>query len=177
MLNVNNKEKEFKMEKHKNKMNKKKKGLSPVIANILLVAFVIAMIALIFLWFRGMVEEGIVKFDKNIRLVCDDINFDISYSQNVLTIQNNGLPPIYTFNVKIMRTGEFETIDISELGEEDTWQSTSGGLRQAGIYSQTLTFEEGINEIAFVPVLVGTDSKNKYRKFTCEGQYEKKIAV
>ncbi len=177
MLNVLTKEKEFKMKTHNRNMNKKKKGLSPVIANVLLVAFVIAMIALIFLWFRGMVEEGIVKFDKNIRLVCDDINFDASYTQNVLTIQNNGLPPIYTFNVKIIKTGEFETTDISKLGAEDSWKSTSGGLRQGGIYSQTITFEEGIEEIALVPVLVGTDSKNKYRRFTCEGQYEKKITI
>jgi flagellin-like protein len=158
-------------------MNKKKKGLSPVIANVLLVAFVIAIISLVFIWLRGMVEEGIVKFDKNIQLVCDDIDFEVSYNaENILIIQNNGLPPIYTFSVKLTKIGEFSTMDIKDLSEEEgDW--ISGGLRQGGIYSQLINFEEGVTEVALVPVLVGTDSKNKQRRFTCEGQYERKITV
>lgn len=156
-------------------MNKKKRGLSPVVANVLLIVLVIVIIALVFLWFKGMVEEGIVKFDKNIRLVCDDINFDLSYTQNVLTIQNNGLPPIYTFNVKIMKAGEFETLDIKDL-VPNQWEK-AGGLKQGGIYSQPVTFDNTVKEVAFVPVLVGTDSKNKQRRFTCEGQYERKITL
>jgi len=40
-----------------------KKGLSPVIATMLLIAIVVVIGLIIFLWFRGMTEEAITKFD------------------------------------------------------------------------------------------------------------------
>ncbi|MAG78897.1 hypothetical protein CMI40_00795, partial [Candidatus Pacearchaeota archaeon] len=42
-----------------------KKGVSPVIATVLLVAIVVIIGLIIFQWFRGMTQESIIKFDKN----------------------------------------------------------------------------------------------------------------
>ena len=44
---------------------KRKKGLSPVIATVLLIGIVIALALIIFLWFRGTMKPAITKFDKN----------------------------------------------------------------------------------------------------------------
>jgi FlaG/FlaF family flagellin (archaellin) len=153
---------------------KKKRGLSPVIANLLLIGLVIVIIAIVFVWFKGMVEEGITKFEKNIRLVCDDINFNVEYSGGKLNIQNNGEPPIYTMNVKMIKTGEFETQDIKSISEQPgSWPSK--GLKTGEVYSQDVTFSEGVTSISLAPVLVGTSPKGKQRTFTCEGQYEKEV--
>jgi len=160
-----------------NNLKKKKRGLSPVIANLLLIGLVIVVISIVFVWFKGMVEEGITKFDKNIRLVCDDINFNADYSSDgKLNIQNNGEPPIYTMNVKLISAGEFETRDIKSISTEPgTWALK--GLKTGEVYSQKVDFEEGVTSISLVPILVGTSSKGKQRTFTCEGQYEKEITI
>ena len=154
---------------------KKKRGLSPVIANILLVALVIVIIAIIFVWFKGMIQEGITKFDKNIQLVCDDIVLVASYDSGILTIQNNGVPPIYTMKVKMIQEGEFDTQDIKDITDSSLWPAK--GLKQGSVYSQPISFDEGVTEISLVPILVGTNSEGNQRVFPCEGQYEKKINV
>jgi len=41
----------------------KKKGVSPVIATVLLIAMVVVIALIIFLWFRGLTKEAITKFD------------------------------------------------------------------------------------------------------------------
>jgi len=154
---------------------KNKKGLSPVIADILLVALVVVIIAIIFVWFKGMVQEGITKFDQNIQLICDKIVFDADYSGGILTINNNGEPPVYTMKVRISEEGEFKTQEIQELVAESKWPDT--GLRQGAVYSEAISFEEGVTKISLIPVLVGTNSEGKQKRFTCEGQYEKEINI
>ena len=47
-----------------------KSGLSPVIATVLLVGLVVVSGLIIFMWFRGLTQEAVVKFDQNIQLVC-----------------------------------------------------------------------------------------------------------
>ncbi len=79
----------------------KKRGISPVIATVLLIAMVVVIGLIVFLWFRGMIEEEGTKFGKNVKLVCDDVNFEASYSGGVLSILNIGNTPIYKMKIKI----------------------------------------------------------------------------
>ena len=61
--------------------NKNKMGLSPVVATVLLIAMVIIIGIIIFLWFRGFTHESITKFGvRNVELVCGDVNFQATYS-------------------------------------------------------------------------------------------------
>ena len=63
--------------------NKKKnnKGVSPVVASVLLIAIVVVIAVIIFFWIRGVTEEAITKFDgTNVKLVCEDVSFEASYS-------------------------------------------------------------------------------------------------
>ena len=53
-----------------------KKGVSPVIATILLIGIVIVIGLIIFLWLRSLTQEAVTKFDKNVELFCEDFNFD-----------------------------------------------------------------------------------------------------
>ena len=41
----------------------KKRGVSPVIATILLIGIVIVIALIVFLWLRGMQQEAITKFE------------------------------------------------------------------------------------------------------------------
>jgi len=154
---------------------KKSKGLSPIITTVLLIVLTISIIAIIFLWFRGMVEEGVTKFGENIKLVCDKVNFDASYSSGMLNIVNNGDVPIFRVNIKISQDGNYQTKDIKEFSSGSGWPTV--GLAQGGTFSGELGSEIGSAKgISILPVLIGTSSKGK-KTFVCAGQYGKEITV
>lgn len=55
----------------------KKKGVSPVIATVLLIGIVIALSLIVFIWMSTFIGETITKFDgENVELVCDKVEID-----------------------------------------------------------------------------------------------------
>jgi flagellin-like protein len=156
-------------------MKKNVKGLSPVIATVLLVTMVIVIALIVFLWIRGMTEEAITKFgDKNIQLVCGEVSFEASSSENILYITNPGNVPIFGMNVKVIGTGYHETLD---LREQSTWPQI--GLNKGEAFSDS-TFIDSLgdaNEIVLIPVLIG-ESKSGRKTYVCdENQYGYQITL
>ena len=88
-----------------------KKGVSPVIATVLLIAMVIVMGVIIFLWFRGFNESAITKGGTNVELVCNDVIFSADYDSysDRLSIINDGTVSIFNMNIKILKIGSHET--------------------------------------------------------------------
>ena len=151
---------------------KKNKGISPVIATVLLIAMVVVIGLIVFLWFRGMVQEEGTKFGKNVKLVCGDINFEVSYSGGILSIVNTGTP-IYKMKVKISKAGSHETKDLNDLSEN--WPGL--GLNQGGTFSEDISSEtEGADKIILIPVLMGSSSEGK-KSYVCEEQYGYEVVV
>jgi len=154
----------------------RKRGLSPIVTTVLLIALTIAITAIVFLWFRGMVEDSVTKFSppKNIKLVCEEVNFDVSYSSGTLNIVNNGDVSIFRVNIKTSQDGNYQTKDITDFAGS-TWPST--GLAQGGTFSGNIGSEVGSSgKITVLPVLIGTSSKGK-KTFVCEGQYGKEVTL
>ena len=143
-----------------------KKGVSPVVATVLLVVMVIFLALIIFLWFRGLTKESITKFGgTNIELVCNDVSFSADYSFGTLTISNVGNVPIFGMSVKIVKPGSYETKDIKNLSA--LWPAT--GLKQGGIFSsEDLSSEfSGATSIVLMPILVGS-SESGEKTHVCE---------
>jgi flagellin-like protein len=139
------------------------KGLSPVIATVLLIAMVVVIGVIIFIWLRGLTREQITKFGgTNIEIVCDDVQFEADYTQSgTLSILNSGNVPIYNFKIKESNEGSYNTREISALSSE--WKST--GLNQGGIFSDVVGFS-GEN-IIITPVLIGESDEGK-KTYTCD---------
>ena len=61
-----------------------RRGLSPVVATVLLIMIVIIIAIIIFLWFRSLAKEAVTKDlgfgEENIELVCDDVVMDVRYN-------------------------------------------------------------------------------------------------
>jgi len=147
----------------------KNKGVSPVVATVLLISMVIIIALIIFFWIRGFTQEAVVKFDKNIELVCSDVEFEASYSDGFLYISNLGNIPIFSMKAKTYVEGSHSTITLS-----DDWPET--GLNQGGVYSAGFSVGDG-EKIALIPVLIGS-SENGEQTFTCEeGQYGEEIIL
>ncbi|MBN2880416.1 type IV pilin [Candidatus Woesearchaeota archaeon] len=142
---------------------KNKRGISPVIATVLLVAIVIVIALIVFSWVRSMNEEAITKFDgTNIKLICEEVVVDGSYSSGFIYLSNTGNVPIYQLKAKVESAGAYETVPLTEGWPE-------GGLLQGGTYSGPISVTG--EKMLLIPVLIGTTSDNQERAYTCEERY------
>ena len=154
---------------------KGKRGVSPVVATVLLVVMVIVLALIVFLWFRGLTKESITKFGgTNIELVCDQVSFSSDYSSGTLTISNVGNVPIFGMNVKIIKQGSYVTEEIKDIST--SWSAT--GLKQGGIFSSgdlSLQFS-GATRIVLIPILVGS-SESGEKTHVCEERQGQEIVL
>lgn len=154
-----------------------RKGVSPVVATVLLIAMVIVIGLIIFLWFRSLTKDAITKFGgTNIELVCGDVDFTQSYSAGILVIQNFGNVPIYGMKVKISEAGSHTTEDINVLS--NNWPTT--GLKQGGVFSSvdlssTLS-NPNVNEVLLIPVLLGSSKKGE-QIHVCDERFGQEVLV
>ena len=146
-----------------------KRGISPVIATVLLIAMVVAIGLIVFMWFRGIVVEEGTKFGKNIKLNCPEVNFDASYSEaeEILSIVNRGNIPIYKMKLKIFKEGSYETEELSNWPEI--------GLNEGGAFTEIIDVSDA-NKIILIPVLMGSSGEGK-KTYTCEDQYGYEISI
>jgi flagellin-like protein len=148
----------------------KKKGLSPVVATTLLIAIVVVIALIIFLWFRGVVGDYGEKFGRNIELVCEDVVLGASYSGGQLYVTNDGNIPVFKLNVRIEREKSYETLQLNEMVSD--WPEA--GLTQGGSYSGDIgswTENPDADEIIVTPVLIGTSNKGDKKTYACGEQY------
>jgi flagellin-like protein len=157
------------------KEKKRSKGLSPIIATVLLITMVIVIALIVFLWIRGMTQEAITKFgNQNIQLVCNQVSFEASYNPTTgLYIRNPGNVPIFGMDVKKIGAGSHQTVD---LRENANWPEV--GLNQGGIFSdEGFPIDSGVTEIILVPVLIG-ESDSGRKTYVCdENQYGYPITI
>ena len=149
----------------------KKRGLSPVVATTLLIAIVVIIALIIFLWFRGIIGDYGEKFGKNIELVCEDVVLSASYGGGMLYVTNDGSVPVFKLNLRIEGAGRgYETIELNEI--DSNWPET--GLKQGGAYSGDLSSHidmDNTNEVIIMPVLIGTSDKGGKKTYACGEQY------
>ena len=150
-----------------------KMGVSPVIATVLLIAMVIVIGLIIFLWFRSLTKDAITKFGgTNIELVCEDVDFTSSYSAGILVIQNFGNVPIYGMKVKISGDGSHTTEDLNVLS--NNWPTT--GLKQGGVFSSVGLGSRfsSADSVLLIPVLLGTSKKGE-QIHVCDERYGQEV--
>lgn len=153
-------------------MTIKKKGVSPVIATSLLIAMVVVVGLIVFMWFRGFTQEAVTKFGgTNIELVCQDAQFESTFSDGEIFLSNIGNVPIYSFVLKIERPGSHETTDISEITDWPT-----AGLNQGGVFQAAVAEVSSATEVTVIPVLRGT-SDSGAKTHTCEERYGEQIVL
>lgn len=152
------------LKRYSNQNMKKKKGVSPIIATVLLIGMVVALALIVFVWMRSFTRETITKFeDENIELACDQIDIEASYSQSTknVTISNIGNVPIYDVRVKLISAGGYTTENIRDSNAWPRYGLNPGDIKSVGSFSA--------EEIRIIPILLGNSEKGK-RTFACESQ-------
>ena len=147
----------------------KKKGVSPIIATILLIALVIIIGVIIFFWMKSMTQEAVTKFDnENIEMVCNNVNFYATYSGGILYLSNNGNIPIYNFKIKIEDDGSYSTLELRDITDNPKFPET--GLNPGGAFSGDIHNEvDDAEKITLIPILIGKNEQGEERTYTCEG--------
>lgn len=142
----------------------KKKGLSPVIATVLLVSMAVVLAGIIFVWAKSFVGEKVQKFEEPIENACANINFDAEAYGGNLHLVNRGTVPL--FGVKIYSEDGGSVID------EGTLESTISSGETA-----TLPLSITGNNILVVPVIIGKGESGKTGTFACGEDYGVSIPV
>lgn len=142
-----------------------RRGVSPVIATALLIAIVITLAGIVFIWAQGFVQEGVHKRGEPIERACDSLNFEADVFHNssgyTLEINNRAEIPIYGFNIR--QLGQGETL-LEELPPSPVEPGSS--LR---IALNAVDFS-GISEITIIPVLLGQRGDSGNEPFVCPDQ-------
>ena len=137
-----------------------KRGLSPVIASVLMIMLVMVMAAMIFLWARGFITEQIEKFGKPVEDLCESVDFRVEQVGNELEILNRGNVDIWHLDIKMFKDGD------SEISKFDFKVDSGKAVKKA----ITLKMEDGSvpEKIIIYPALVGSVKGKKTNKvFTC----------
>lgn len=147
-----------------------KKGLSPVIATVLLVGIVIVIGLIVFLWFRGIIEEKVTKFDnQNVKIVCGEVVFDATFSSGSIYVKNTGNVPIYKMKAKVSGQGSHS---IEFVGGDGSWPEF--GLNQGGSYSGSVSYSG--DSLLLIPVLLGR-SESGDKSYTCEERHGFELSI
>jgi len=138
----------------------RKRGLSPVIATVLLIALVLVLAAIIFMWARGFISEQIEKFGTPIEDLCSTVDFDIEIIDTAIgydfEIANRGNVPIHKFDIKEIRGGESEI------------QQFPISLDEGEAVRRPVSLRSDTEKIIVYPVLVGNiRGKSINKVFTC----------
>jgi len=141
-----------------------KKGLSPVIASVLLIMLVLFLAALIFLWARGFISEQIEKRGQPVDRLCETVDFDFEIikasGQYELEVRNNGNVDIHSLDIKKFKGGNSE---ISKFKfSVDAQDAISGKV--------DLIMEDNTDpeSVTIYPVLLGgVVGKSENKVYTC----------
>jgi len=147
------------------KREMKKKGLSPVIASVLLVFLVLILASIIFLWARGFFSEQLEKGGESVENQCSKIEFTVeptsSYSGGSsieLDFANLGDIDMYGVSIKEIGGGGDESSNF--------WALNLGH----GLGERLIVDLQNVNlkEIIVYPVLLGKVRGGVENKpFTC----------
>ena len=134
-----------------------KRGLSPVIATVLLISIVIILALIVLLWAMGFIKEVIEKEGKSAEQACDEIVLDASLSEDrsEIYIINNGNIPVYKVEI-IVKKGFSSIREAFEI-DLSTGQSTIQPLSD---------IVEENDEVEIIPAVLGT-AKNQQTIYTC----------
>ncbi|MEK6873794.1 MAG: archaellin/type IV pilin N-terminal domain-containing protein [Nanoarchaeota archaeon] len=138
-----------------------KRGISPVIATVLLIAIVVVIATIIFIWASNFVGEDIEKFGSSIKNACVDVDLEVSeITPGYLNIINRGQVPVFAVNLKV---------DDGSGNSEISKCTGSFSPGQTGVLNigNDCDASGEVTVISVIPVLVGT-SGDENKEYACE---------
>ena len=142
-----------------------RKGISPLIATVILIGIAIALFGVVFFWLSGLVSEQVQKFDKPIDIQCESLVFSVRVADNNVYINNQGNIPIAGIIVTAKINGKTLTskakmpVDgVVAAGETDVIDVSGIGFDISSAQTKTI-----------IPILQGkTEKTGKTQRYICK---------
>jgi flagellin-like protein len=80
-----------------------RKGVSPIVATVLLIVIVIILAAIIFIWAKGFLSESAVKGDRVVERSCENVKFEVAIAHEAQECDDD-------------MGGYYSSIDINNIG-------------------------------------------------------------
>lgn len=139
-----------------------KRGLSPIVATVLLVSITLVLAVIVFFWARSFIGESVEKNQRAIEQSCEDVDFFVEAHSGNLSVQNIGSVPIYAVEMRISGKGE-----VKEIGQ--TPGGTTMGPGQTAVFALPSEAQVGDTIIA-VPILIGETNTERV-SYVCDADY------
>ncbi len=136
-----------------------KRGLSPVIATMLLVALTLVLATIIFFWARSFIGEAIQKNGREISSSCESVAFRIEANTSKIAVENIGSIPIHAVEIK-------EKKIAGEIVEIDDFANLGLSAGQTKNVDTPVGLTSG-NNIIVTPILLGEDATKK-KAYVCD---------
>ena len=151
-----------------------RKAVSPVVATVLLIALVLILAVIIYLWARAFLPEKIEKMGGPIEDMCPSVVFIAEYDSGVIRVRNDGNVPINGF--EIAKKSTFGTEYLS--GDFTATPSIKGGeVKEFPVDPATTPINAG-DTLLIVPSLLGMSLKDEQLKaFVCDESYGQTVKV
>jgi len=145
------------------------KGISPLVATVMLVAISVAAAGMVFVWLQGFMGEQTQKNNAPIERSCEQLKYSAEISQEgklvFLVINNEGNIPIKEVYLKaIKEDGSSSVIERNPLKYSD---SHVPAIFAGNVIKLSIDDIWSVNEVVkidIIPVLYGTGTKSKQPK-------------
>ncbi len=165
-------------------MIKKRRGISPVVATVLLILLAVILAVIIFLWARSIlaekVQKDLGKGPMQITDACKEVRFkaDVSVSGNIadIEIENTGNVPLY--GVELIKVSSGSKTRVGNASFAPSIQAVKSGQSHSftDVPVSASTTLIPTDNVIVLPILLGT-SKDAKKQYTCEEDYGIPIVV
>lgn len=155
------------MKRERKEVNKR--GISPVIATVLLIMLVIIIAIIILLWTMSFIKEAILKeiagTSKNVEIFCSEVGIKPNIAgDGRIGFTNEKNIPIYSVNLKLTTEGRATTFKVGPQfgGMVNPGFSTFLKDNDGNYYNSA-----GYDEIKVIPILLGKKKSGGVEEFLC----------
>jgi len=149
--------------------NEKRKGISPIIATVLLIAITIAAGLAIYGWVSGLISAGTsskLTGSTPLTLTLESATISNGEDEVVVAISNQGAHdvPLSINNIQIVSSAGYAATGITIVSSTSTYSSTSTTIPAGSTTSVTISFTpaNGDSSTTFTLSIVGaTDTANE----------------
>ncbi len=146
------------------KIEKNKKGLSPIVATVLLVSIAVVLAGIIFFWAYSFIGESVTKNGQAVDQVCKDVTFEAGPSSEGISIKNTGDIPIW--GVQVLKKGSGDLTEVQDFSDT--------GIKSGETAEVSLGDDSG--EFIVSPVLMG-ETETERKKYICGEEFSQIISI
>ena len=147
-----------------------KRGLSPIVATVLLISIAVVLAGIIFIWAYSFIGESVTKQGRSIEQSCQEVQFEAEADSGDVYVNNLGDIPLW--GIEIRKKDPIG--DITKIDEfEDVGSITAG--ETAGPFSLPPEVQSG-DRIIVSPILLG-ETETEKKKYICDEEFGQAIEV